>query len=143
MNVNTVDKHVGQQLKIRRSLLGISQHKIGVMTGVTFQQIQKYEKGSNRISCSRLFEFAKILSVPIEYFFDGLSKSTSLNNSIFRDNEDTFSYSGSNVEEREILSLIKYFTKIKDKNTRKSVLNLAKSLSKEQDSNENEIKVEN
>ena len=61
MSANPVDVYVGTRLKIRRNELGLSQNEIGKMTGITFQQIQKYEKGSNRIGSSRLYEFAKIL----------------------------------------------------------------------------------
>lgn len=67
-----VDVHVGTRLRQRRSLLGISQTKLGESVGLTFQQVQKYERGSNRVSSSRLFEFAQILDVPVSYFFDEL-----------------------------------------------------------------------
>lgn len=131
MSINPIDKYVGLKLKMRRSFLGISQHKIGEITGVTFQQIQKYEKGTNRIGSSRLYEFSKILMVPINYFFDGYDGNNSVATSILNDNEVPLIDTGSNIDEKEILALVKYFTRIKDKNTRKSVLNLARSLSKE------------
>lgn len=66
-----VDVHVGSRLKLRRMLLGISQEQLGETVGLSFQQIQKYERGSNRISASRLFEFARALKVPVSYFFEG------------------------------------------------------------------------
>src|SRR3954471_2732243 len=65
-----VDVHVGARMRQRRTLLGMSQEKLGTAVGLTFQQIQKYERGSNRIGSSRLFEFAKVLDVPVNYFFD-------------------------------------------------------------------------
>jgi transcriptional regulator with XRE-family HTH domain len=65
-----VDVHVGARMRQRRTLLGMSQEKLGNAVGLTFQQIQKYERGSNRIGSSRLFEFAKVLDVPVSYFFD-------------------------------------------------------------------------
>ena len=68
---NPVDIYVGSRLRMRRTMLGLSQNKIGEMIGVTFQQIQKYEKGINRMGSSRLYQFARILFVPISYFFDG------------------------------------------------------------------------
>lgn len=134
--LNPVDQYVGLKLKLRRSFLGISQNKIGEMTGVTFQQVQKYEKGLNRIGSSRLYQFSKILMVPINYFFDGL-EDQSVASSILSDSATEIKYSSSeeetsNIEEKEILQLIKFYTRIKDKSTRKSVLALAKSLSKEQ-----------
>ena len=65
-----VDVHVGARMRQRRTLLGMSQEKLGTAVGLTFQQIQKYESGSNRIGSSRLYEFAKVLDVPVSYFFD-------------------------------------------------------------------------
>lgn len=70
MPSHAVDVHVGKRLRQRRTLLGMSQTKLGDAVGLTFQQIQKYERGSNRMGSSRLFEFAKILDVPVPYFFD-------------------------------------------------------------------------
>ncbi len=139
MNLNPIDVYVGLRLKMRRSFLGISQHKIGELTGITFQQVQKYERGTNRIGSSRLYELSKILMVPISYFFDGLEEK-SLCTSILNDNSEKYLYSdnnldstNSNVGEKEILQLIKFYTRIKDETTRKSVLNLAKSLSKKEE----------
>ena len=68
-----VDIHVGSKLRLRRNLLGLSQTDLGKMLGITFQQIQKYERGSNRIAASRLFKLSEVLVVPVSYFFDGLS----------------------------------------------------------------------
>jgi transcriptional regulator with XRE-family HTH domain len=69
---NSVDVHVGNRLKLRRTMVGMSQDKLGQMVGLTFQQIQKYEKGANRIGASRLYQFATLLDVPPAYFFEGL-----------------------------------------------------------------------
>ncbi len=70
MPSHAVDVHVGTRLRQRRTLLGMSQTKLGGSVDLTFQQIQKYERGSNRMGSSRLFEFAKVLDVPVSYFFD-------------------------------------------------------------------------
>lgn len=67
-----VDVHVGGQLRTRRKILGLSQERLGDRVGLTFQQIQKYENGANRIGASRLYEFAQILDVTVEYFFEGI-----------------------------------------------------------------------
>ncbi|WP_370154362.1 helix-turn-helix domain-containing protein [Ferrovibrio sp.] len=72
MPKNPVDVHVGNRLKLRRALVGMSQDRLGQIVGLTFQQIQKYEKGANRIGASRLYQFATILDVPPAYFFEGL-----------------------------------------------------------------------
>jgi len=69
---NPVDVHVGARMRLRRTLLGISQEKLGEAIGLTFQQIQKYERGTNRISASRLFDLARVLDVPISFFFDDM-----------------------------------------------------------------------
>lgn len=72
MPKNPVDVHVGNRLKLRRTMIGLSQDKLGQTIGLTFQQIQKYEKGANRIGASRLYQFATILDVPPAWFFEGL-----------------------------------------------------------------------
>lgn len=69
---NFVDVHVGNRIRMRRQVIGMSQEKLGELLGITFQQVQKYEKGSNRISASRLYYTSKILGVPVQFFFDEL-----------------------------------------------------------------------
>lgn len=136
MTSNPVDIYVGTRLKIRRLELGLSQNKIGEMTGITFQQVQKYEKGSNRIGSSRLYEFAKILKVPVSYFFEQY-ELTFGNNGVLSDNRASFDDDKDNISEKEILTLIKNFSAIKDPNIRKSIIALAKTLSKKEDETEN------
>jgi transcriptional regulator with XRE-family HTH domain len=72
--IHPVDKYVGQKLRLARTARKMSQTQLGEASGITFQQVQKYEKGTNRVSASRLFEFAKLLGVDISYFFDGASE---------------------------------------------------------------------
>ena len=69
---NFVDRHVGNRVRMRRLLVGMSQEKLGELLGITFQQVQKYEKGSNRVSASRLYQISRVLSVPVQYFYDEL-----------------------------------------------------------------------
>lgn len=69
---NFIDVHVGNRIRMRRQLVGMSQEKLGELLGITFQQVQKYEKGANRISASRLYLSAKVLGVPVQFFFDDL-----------------------------------------------------------------------
>lgn len=71
---NAVDRHVGNRVRLRRMTVGMSQEKLGEALGVTFQQVQKYEKGTNRISASRLYYTSRILGVSVSHFFEGLSK---------------------------------------------------------------------
>src|SRR3954469_3991945 len=68
---NPIDRHVGSRVRMRRMMLGMSQEKLGDALSLTFQQVQKYEKGANRIGASRLQQIAKVLGVPVEFFFDG------------------------------------------------------------------------
>ena len=71
---NPVDAHVGARVRLRRTLLGMSQEELGGQLGLTFQQVQKYERGANRIGSSRLFDLARILEVPVGFFFDDLAE---------------------------------------------------------------------
>ena len=75
---NPVDIHVGSRVRLRRTLLGLSQEKLGDAVGLTFQQIQKYERGANRIGASRLFQLSRILSVPIPFFIGGKSEYSAI-----------------------------------------------------------------
>lgn len=75
-DANIVDQHVGARLRLRRMQLGLSQSTLGEKIGVTFQQVQKYERGNNRIGASRLWAISEVLSVPVEWFFEGLVASS-------------------------------------------------------------------
>ena len=118
--MNPVDLYVGTRLKIRRSEMGLSQNAIGEMVGITFQQIQKYEKGANRIGSSRLYEFGKILKVPVSYFFEQYEETVSGMGEIL--SPEGFILESKDVSEREIVSLVKNFSRIRNKNFRKSIL---------------------
>ena len=72
-NPNPIDVHVGTRVRLRRTLLGMSQEKLGESLGLTFQQVQKYERGANRIGASRLFDLSRVLDVPVSFFFDDMS----------------------------------------------------------------------
>lgn len=73
---NPVDLHVGGRVRMRRKMLGVSQERLAEALGLTFQQVQKYERGANRISASKLYDIARFLAVPVSYFFEGLSDPT-------------------------------------------------------------------
>ena len=75
-NNNAIDLHVGKRLRLRRTLLGMSQEQLHAELNITFQQVQKYERGANRISASRLWDMSQILDVPVSYFFDDMSDRT-------------------------------------------------------------------
>lgn len=74
-DANYVDAHVGSRIRLRRQMIGMSQEKLGEILGITFQQVQKYEKGSNRVSASRMHHMSKALGVTIQYFFDDLPEN--------------------------------------------------------------------
>lgn len=73
-NPNPIDVHVGARVRLRRTLLGMSQERLGEALGLTFQQVQKYERGHNRISASRLFDLSRVLDVPVNFFFDDMAE---------------------------------------------------------------------
>jgi transcriptional regulator with XRE-family HTH domain len=73
---NAADRHVGNRIRERRVMLGLSQQQLAVMVGVTYQQAHKYERGLNRISAGRLYEIAQVLAVPVSWFFEGLSATS-------------------------------------------------------------------
>jgi transcriptional regulator with XRE-family HTH domain len=107
---NPLDKHVGSRVRMRRMVLAMSQGKLGAALGVTFQQAQKYEKGTNRIGASRLQEISHVLQVPVGFFFEGASDASVLEKS----NGDTRSAALLNdfVSSREGLRLVQSFTRI-------------------------------
>jgi transcriptional regulator with XRE-family HTH domain len=116
--IHPVDEYVGKRLRYRRLLLGLSQEAIGNLTGITFQQVQKYEKGLNRIAISRLYEFAQILNVSIEWFLDGYGIDNLQDNYLTEDR----------IENAEILALLKAYFSI-PLVIRKKVLTLMKAVS--------------
>ena len=114
---DSIDKHVGTRLRVRRMMLGLSQTYVGDAIGVTFQQMQKYEKGTNRISASRLQQAAGVLGVPVSYFFEG----TSAKAGPAEDPMDDLANSTS-------LRLVMAFTRITDRELRRRILCLVEEL---------------
>lgn len=136
-----VDIHVGKQIRNRRSLMGLSQESLASSIGVTFQQIQKYERGTNRISASRLLSFSKILGVSIDYFYDGLERANALGSSItgMSDNgQEAFGGLSNNdnklpeniMDSKETLDLVRTYYAVKDEKTRKDIVKFIKSMAK-------------
>ncbi len=112
-----IDVHVGSRLRMRRTLLGMSQGKVAAALGLTFQQLQKNERGANRIGSSRLFELSRILDVPISYFFEEMDM----------DNPATDTPSDP-MTKRETLELVRAYYRIKDPAIRKSIVNLTRAM---------------
>jgi transcriptional regulator with XRE-family HTH domain len=125
---NPVDTQVGNRVRIRRMLIGMSQEKLGDLLGLTFQQVQKYEKGVNRIGAGRLYEISRILSVPIDFFYEGVSGAPE--GGVAEDGVPVMEF----VSSGEGLQLSLAFMKIKDPKVRKRVLDLVKSLAEEESS---------
>ncbi len=128
MSANPIDIHVGKRLRLRRTVTGISQEKLADMLGITFQQVQKYEKGVNRIGSSRLFDIAKSLSVPVNFFFDEYDSGAAGANK-YALAEDTAAFEHEdNLKNRETMALVKAYYQITDPKVRKKALELIKSL---------------
>ncbi|MBK9079994.1 MAG: helix-turn-helix transcriptional regulator [Hyphomicrobium sp.] len=133
---NPMDVHVGTRVRLRRMLLGMSQEKLGEHLGLTFQQVQKYEKGVNRIGASRLFDLAKVLGVPVQFFYDEAPAGTySAAEPIAGFAEQPGeSYVVEFLGSRDGLELNKAFARIKDPKVRRSIVDLARSLAGEEES---------
>ena len=128
-----VDVHVGRRVRLRRTMLGLSQEKLGEAIGLTFQQVQKYERGANRIGASRLYELSQILEVPVSFFFDDMPAEVAETggrpaSSPPREGPESYGYDP--MVKRETLELVRAYYKIKDPNVRKSVFDLVKSMGK-------------
>ncbi len=121
-----VDIHVGKQLRLRRVMLGFSQEVIGKAIGVTFQQVQKYERGINRMGSSRLYDFAKYLTVPVSYFFEGLEGM--MPKAVTGVAEEAAQFEYEHMSSRETLELMRAYYRITDPNVRARVGELVKSL---------------
>lgn len=119
-----IDRVVGQRIRWRRRELKLTQERLGELLDLTFQQVQKYEKGVNRVSAGRLYEIAGVLGVPINYFFEGAEEFLEAEQSEFAENEDE---PHAPVMTPETLELISAFQKIEDVSLRKSLLNTVRA----------------
>lgn len=129
---NPIDIHVGGRIRLRRMMSGLSQERLGEHMGLTFQQIQKYEKGANRVGASRLFQLAQVLEVPVSYFFDDLEsdEASGLASGFAESKSQDFVLEFLNS--REGLELNRAFVKIQDPKVRRKVVDLIRSLSEEE-----------
>ena len=127
---NPVDVHVGARVRLRRTLLGMSQEKLGESLGLTFQQVQKYERGFNRIGASRLYDIARILDVPVAFFFDDMSDDVSNQapSQILGLEEDAAEFERDPLAKRESLEFVRAYYKISDPALRKRVFDFVKAL---------------
>ena len=131
-NNNAVDMHVGKRVRLRRTLLGLSQEQLSVSLNITFQQVQKYERGANRISASRLWDIAQIVDVPISYFFDDMSDDVmkSSPRRISRGSEHAVDDEAGRdpMARRETLELVRTYYSIEKPKVRKRIAEMVKSI---------------
>jgi transcriptional regulator with XRE-family HTH domain len=123
---NPVDKYVGSRVRMRRVMLGMSQEKLGEALGLTFQQVQKYEKGTNRVGASRLQQISEILQVPVSFLFDG-APSGAASNENFREATSP-AFVSDFLATSEGLALTRAFTRITDAKLRRSIVELVEQI---------------
>jgi len=136
---NPVDVHVGARIRLRRKILKMSQEKLGDRLGVTFQQVQKYERGANRVGASRLWKMAEVLDVPISFFYDGLSDNmtqTAGSPSLEAAEPDQSPIVYEFINSTDGINLAKAVLKIKSKAVRRQILELARSLGESEERGE-------
>ena len=131
-NNNAVDVHVGKRVRLRRTLLGMSQEQLGASLNITFQQVQKYERGANRISASRLWDISQILDVQISYFFDDMTDDTMRSSPRRVSGGENIDFDDDNVRDpmarRETLELVRTYYSIESSKVRKRISEMVKSL---------------
>lgn len=129
---NPIDVHVGSRVRLRRTLLGMSQEKLGEAIGLTFQQVQKYERGANRIGASRLFDLSRVLDVPVSFFFDDMPEDAAA--APVDDDEEggeervAPAYEPDPMAKRETLELVRAYYRIGDPSVRKRLFELTKAV---------------
>ena len=136
---NPVDVHVGKRIRLRRTILHITQQQMADMLGLTFQQVQKYEKGMNRVGASRLWDISKVLKVPMNFFFEDMDEATAAQSPrMLSNNNDDFLLSDQHggldyedpMKRAETLELVRAYYKIPNRVIAKNLFNLIVSLSK-------------
>ncbi len=128
---NAIDVHVGTRMRMRRLLLGLSQEKLGDALGLTFQQVQKYERGVNRIGAGRLFALAQALEVPVTFFYEDLPAGTGArrNRALA---ESAAALEGEPMSNRETIELVRAYYRVGDPRKRRKVLELIRSMGREE-----------
>ena len=137
---NPVDVHVGSRIRLRRTFLGISQEKLGSSLGLTFQQVQKYERGANRIGASRLWDLSRVLDCPISFFFDEMANETAQSSprNLSADSRDLAPREDDPLTKRETLELVRAYYGVNDYNVRRRIYELAKALASKEYRDESE-----
>ncbi len=128
---NPIDVHVGFRVRQRRTLLGLSQTKLAEAIGLTFQQVQKYERGTNRIGSSRMFQIARVLDVPVAYFFEEMRRdvaSAGRDHALGRASAEPDVDGRDPMMKRETLELVRAYYKITNPDVRRRLLGMVKVL---------------
>jgi transcriptional regulator with XRE-family HTH domain len=125
---NPIDKHVGSRVRMRRMMLGMSQEKLGNNLGLTFQQVQKYEKGTNRIGASRLQQISQILQVPVSFFFEGAPTNTNAAHVDGMGEAPSPAYVSDFLATSDGLALTKAFMRISDSKLRRRIVDLVEQI---------------
>jgi transcriptional regulator with XRE-family HTH domain len=125
---NPIDKHVGSRVRMRRMMLGMSQEKLGDALGLTFQQVQKYEKGTNRIGASRLQQIAHILQVPVSFFFEGAPAVTTGARHDGMSEAPSPAYVSDFLATSDGLALTKAFMRISNSKLRRRIVDLVEQI---------------
>jgi transcriptional regulator with XRE-family HTH domain len=125
---NPIDKHVGSRVRMRRMMVGMSQEKLGDALGLTFQQVQKYEKGTNRIGASRLQQISNILQVPVSFFFEGAPQLTEGPGVNGMEEAPSPAYVSDFLATSDGLSLTKSFMRIRDAKLRRRIVDLVEQI---------------
>ncbi len=132
MSENNVDTQIGRKLRALRNMKGMSQSTLAQESGITFQQVQKYEKGVNRIAASRLFDFSRILGVTTDYFYKDIdSKGAKVKEYSFGENENVAFAKPDLLDSKETLTLVREYYKIKEPSKRKHILEIIKAMNSE------------
>ena len=136
---NPIDVHVGNRIRLRRTLLGFSQEKLAALLGLTFQQVQKYERGNNRVSASRLWDLSKVLEVPVDFFYEDMDSKVARqsprtfslpeNQVKFLEEEET-AFDDDPMKRQETIELVRAYYKIPNRKTAKHLFDMIVSMSK-------------
>jgi transcriptional regulator with XRE-family HTH domain len=127
---NPIDVHVGTRVRMRRTIVGLSQSALAEKMGITFQQVQKYERGSNRISSSRLFDLVRILDVPISYFFDEMGSDIAKQSpgALQGRVPKALEIHQDPAAKRETLELVRAYYRIEDPQMRQRLTNIIRAI---------------
>ena len=127
---NPIDAHVGKRLRLRRNILRITQQELAKMLGLTFQQVQKYEKGNNRISASRLWDISQILGVSLDFFFEDIDEQTAIKSPRPKDKDYLAEFTDDPMQREETLQLVRAYYKIHNRDLVDYLFKMIQTLAK-------------